>query len=211
MLRIWLRKEKLRLISIIRESLKNDRCKIIETDKKIVLFQEKGENYPEDYIEIEHINDKYMVSEVHRNQKQIKIETEKEEAAIYAIVLYKRLYDNIVDRIKARDIRSYMNAGEENKALECIISTFEDSVYSIDVEKESKISLIRSNDRANVKFDGEYLVENVSLSRGYVVLYNYCTKLHYITMYYDEMQKQLDCTVRCETIQRLYILGKMMI
>lgn len=196
------------MINRIQALLQDEKYHLQEFDKKIILFKGNLNVYPEDYIEIEKATaiDKFIVSEVHRDEKQFKIETEKEEASIYAVVMYKKLYDDIVDRMKARSIRNYVNSGEEEKALSCIKGWFNDSLYSIDTEDSLRISLIQSGDKVNVKFGGEYLAENASKARGYVVLYNYCEKLRNITLFCDEIHKKMNCNVNREKIIKMYIL-----
>ncbi len=196
------------MINKIQVLLQNEKYHLQEFDKKIILFKGNLNAYPEDYIEIEKatVINKFIVSEVHRDEKKIKIETEKEEAAIYAVVIYKKIYDDIVDRIKARNIRNYVNSGEEEKALSCIKGWFNDSIYSIYTENSLRISLIQSGDKVNIKFFGEYLAENATKARGYVVLYNYCEKLRNITLFCDEIQKWMNCNVNREKIIKMYIL-----
>ena len=191
--------------------LRGEEYTLKEINGRIVLYRGNSTIYPEEYIEIEkqNSNDKFIVAEVHRDIKQIKKETEKrEEAAIYAVIIYKRLYDNIVNRMKAKDIREYLNHGEEEKALNCIVGCFDNSIYSIDYEDRMKISLIYAGDKADVKFGGEYLAENVTLSRGYVVFYNYCEKLQYISSYCDEIQEKINFDMSREKVFRLYIFGR---
>lgn len=198
------------MINTIQMLLQGEEYNIKELNGKIVLFGGNSIIYPEEYIEIEkqNSNDKFIIAEVHRDIKQIKKKTEtKEEAAIYAVIIYKRLYDNIINRMKARDIRGYLNRGEEEKALSCIVDCFDNSIYSIDCEDRLKISLIYVRDKVNVKFGGEYLAENVTLSRGYVVLYNYCEKLQYISSYYSEIQEKINFNMNRENVFRLYVLG----
>lgn len=196
------------MINRIQVLLQDEKYHLQEFDKKIILFKGNSNVYPEDYIQVEKTTtiDKFIVSEVHRDEKQFKIETEKEEASIYAVVMYKKLYDDIADRMKARSIRNYVNSGEEEKALSCIKGWFNDSVYSIGTEDCLRISLIQSGDKVNVKFGGEYLAENASKARGYVVLYNYCEKLRNINLFCDEIQKKMNCDVNREKIIKMYIL-----
>ncbi len=194
------------MINKIQVLLQDEKCQLREFNKKIILF--KGV-YPEDYIEIEKAtgNDKFIIFEVHRDEKQLKIETENEvEASIYAVVMYKKLYDNIVDRMKARIIQNYVNSGEAEKALGCIMEWFNDSVYFIDTEDRLRISLIQSGDKVDVKFGGEYIVKNASKARGYVVLFNYCEKLRHITLFCDKIQNIMNCTINREKIIKMYIL-----
>lgn len=181
----------------------------MESEEKIVLFQGNANTYPEDYIEIRRISDRYVVSEAHRDVKQVRVETEKkDEAQIYAIVIYMRLYDDVADKLVARNIRSYLNSGEEKKARDFIDNNFDNVIFSIGEEDKQKISLIETKDGIDVKFDGEYIVRNVTLSRGYVAFYNYCEKLKHIVFIYDEIQKNVDFVLNRERILRLYILGE---
>lgn len=197
------------MINIIQLLLQNEKFEVLKDGDRIILSRSNLCGYPEVYIEIEKIHDKFAVSEVHRDTKQIRIETEEEnEANIYAVILYKRLYDEIIDKVRARSIRRYLDAGEEKKALDCIAGDFDDALFSIDSEDKQKISLIHSSGGIDVKFGGEYLAENATLSRGYVVLYNYCEKLRYISSFYDEMCQQSDYTINRESTIKMYILGK---
>lgn len=211
MLLIWLREERLGLIHLIRVLLQDHEYNVKELEGKLVLFKGGSNIYPEDFIEIDRGGAirKFTVYEVHRDVKQMKLQTEEEEEAfICAIILYKKVYDDIVDRKKARNIRNYVNTGEDEKALNYSIEGIADSLYAIGYEDNLKISFIKSNDKVDVKFEGEYLAKNASLSRGYVVLYNYCEKLQYISSFYDEIQNQLECKIDREKVLKWYILGK---
>lgn len=197
------------MINIFPLLLQDEKYDLLKHKSKIILYKNSLGGYPEDYIEIDSVNGKFIVSEVHRDMKQVKIETDEEkEANIYAVILYKRLYDDIVDKMRVRSIRKYLDIGEERKAIECITDDFDNALFSIDSEDVLKISLIHSNNGIDVKFGGEYLAENATLSRGYVVLYNYCNKLRYISSFYDEMCKKSNYTMNRELIIKMYILGK---
>lgn len=207
-LQIWLRKEKLRLINTIEILLKDEEYNLKELDKRIILFKENSGFSPEDFIEIKK-NDstgKFIVSEVHRDVRQTKLETErKEKAAICAVVFYKKLFDDIVDRMVARRIRNYINSGENEKALSCSIERFDDSLYSIGYEEILKISLIQSEDKVDIKYGGKYLAESATISRGYVVLYNYCEKLRHISSFCNQIQSRLKCSIDRKKIIEWYI------
>lgn len=183
---------------------------IQEYEKKFLLFKKSNICYPEDYVELEEVTSigKFTVAEVHRGKKQIKAATaKKDEAAIYAIVIYKRLFENITDRSKVRGIMEYIDLGKVEEALACAIEDFDNSIYAIGHEEKSKISLIQTADQIDVKFDGEYIAQNATLRRGVVVFYNYCTKLQYIFKFCDDMQKRTEQDANRKEIIKLYILG----
>lgn len=206
---IWLRKEKLRLINIIQEILKDENYNLREIDEKVILS--KGNCSLEEHVEIEKdaSTSIFTVFEVHRSERQIRLKTEDEvDATICAVIIYKRLYDDIIDRRKARQIRNYMNAGENEKALSCSIEDFDDSVYSIGYEDNKRISLMQTGGKIDIKFGGEYLAKDVTVSRGYVILYNYCKELQYIFSFYENMQNQLKSIINPEKMFKWYILGK---
>lgn len=198
------------MIDIIRRLLQEEEYNLKELDGKIVLFKGNINIYPEEYIEVEkEPTGEFAISEIHRNVKQIKVKAKKDkEAGVYAVIIYKKLFDNISDRTKIRFIRNCVDIGEEEKALAYCIDRFDNLVYSIDHEDNLKISLIRSKDVADVKFAGEYLAHNAKLSRGYVAFYNYCEKLQYIYSFYNKIQQKLSFSLSCEKILSLYILGK---
>lgn len=196
------------MITRIQELLQGENYHLQESDKKIIIFKKNVNVYPENYIEIEKASaiNKYMVYEVHRDEKQFKIEAEEEEASICAVVIYKKLYDRTIERMKARKVRNHVDTGDEEMALDCIKEWFNDSIYSIGKEDNLKISLIKSGDKTDVKFGGEYLVKGVSKARGYVVLYNYCEKLQNITLFCDEIQNLKNYPINREKFIKMYIL-----
>ncbi|MBC1639985.1 hypothetical protein HB950_14175 [Listeria welshimeri] len=198
------------MINIIRNFLEDEEYNLNEFDNKVILYKEKANHFPEDYIEIEKeiLTGIFTVYEIHRDARQIKLETkDEEEASICATILYKKLFDNVVNRVKARHIRNYIRSGQSEKALRCSIECFDRSVYSIGYEDPMKISLMQIGDKVDVKFGGEYLAESATLCRGYVVLYNYCEKLAYISAFYDRIQNQFKCIINREKIFKWYILG----
>ena len=188
--------------------LQDENYSLQEFDKRIILYKRNRNVYPKVYVEVEKVaaNNKYIVSEVHRDEKRIKIEIDKEEVPIYAAVMYKKLFGDGVDRTRATAIGSYVDSGEDEKALNCIMEWFDDTIYSVNAEDKHKISLIRSEDRISVKFAGKYLVENVSMTRGYVVFYNYCDKLQYISLFCDVIQNRMKCMIDRMKIISLFIL-----
>lgn len=197
------------MINIIQELLKNEDYNLKDINGRLILFQDKLNCFPEDYIEIEknELTGEFSVYEVHRVEKQNRLETKREdEAAICAVIFVKKMYDDIVNRVRIRRIRSYINSGENRKALNCSIEGFDDSIYSIGCEDSMKISLIQVEDKVNIKFGGKYLAKNVSIGRGYVILYNYCEELQYISSFYNKIENKLKCSVDREKIIKWYIL-----
>lgn len=198
------------MISMIYKILQDSKYSVREYDEKIVLFQEDLNYYLEDYVEVQRTGDKYIVFEVHRDSKQIKAETaDKNDAVIYAVIICKRLFDDLSDRMVARNIRSYVDCGEEDKAAACIRNEIDESIYSIGREDRSKISLIKTTgNTANVMFANQCIVEAAALSRAYVVLYNYCKKLMHISEFYNEKLKEIDCSLSAQNIMTVYIFGE---
>lgn len=194
------------MINRIKSILDDSKCKIEkDSDGSILLYRGV---YPEDCISLiyEPQNNKYIIYEIHRDRKKVIAEVKEAEAAIYTVIAYKSKYDNPINNINVIRIRDYMEAGEEKKAWAIIEECFEESLYSIGHEEHLKVSLIKEEDKVSVKFEGEYLVQNVSINRGYIVLYNYCEKLKCIYLFYNEMQRKINCNISFEKISKFYIL-----
>ncbi|MCH5267603.1 MAG: hypothetical protein J1E62_04580 [Lachnospiraceae bacterium] len=198
------------MIEIIKQLLReheND-VHISKNDDFIMIYEGV---YPEDCIKIITGKQKYLVLDVCRDKEHVLRETEnKNEAAVYAAVLYKSFYDirlyMKIDRRNYGIIRNYVKAGEENKALKFTTDKFPDSVFSIDYEDKSKISLIRDGDKAHVKYGGKYIVKDRNLAASYGVLNTYTGELYYINEFYENRIKPIDCAISHEDICRLYIL-----
>jgi len=199
---------RLKLIDKIKSLLKDENINVTKKDNQIVIFKRTSNSYPEDYIDIEKMKkeNKYIVYEVHRDEKKIIIQADEEEALIYAVIKFKKIFDDFPTQIRARSIRNDIEEGKEKEAIEKIIMWFDSSVYSIGNEVEGKISLIYSGDCVDVKFCGEYIVKNVSKARGYAVFYNFCEKLKYIYSYYDDMIINENLMINKENAAKLYIM-----
>lgn len=194
---------------MIKNLLKNRECDVKKCGESILLFDSRAV-YPEDYIVIEKENTSliYTVAEVHKEEKIIKVMTLKEkEAAIYGFVLYKRLFENIVDNQSINTLYKYIYVDDFDGALNYCTRVFDDSVYSIGNENADKISFIKKSNTADVKFDGVYIVENVSIKRGCVVFYRYCSKLQYILLFCNMLKNDFGLNINYKNIIRLYIFG----
>ncbi|WOO36594.1 hypothetical protein R2R35_22835 [Anaerocolumna sp. AGMB13020] len=138
----------------------------------------------DDYVLLELENESYSLYEIHRGQKIYKIkDNDKEKAIILGIVLYKKMNDSVTDREKVRIIKNLVSKGDEKLAI-TYFGEFDDNIYSIGTEERMKISLIKGLNGTSVVYDKKYIVEDVTLCRAYVVLYNYCKNLKEILSFY---------------------------
>lgn len=179
---------------------------LIEGDR-VRLFNSKNEYYQEDYILIKKFPTGIFVYEVHRDFEKIKASADSmDEALIYAIFAYKKLYDRLSDNNVVRNIRQSINSGNENTVLEYIKSNYNKDYYSIDEEVPTKISLIRYGSYADIKFMGKYIEKNVSISRGYVILYNYYIKLNHICLICNMIEDLLGNIFSSRKALTIYLL-----
>lgn len=140
----------------------------------------------EDYIVLCEKGKTYYIYEVHRAERILKKQDQdKERAVIWAVILYKKMNDNTSDRIMTRKIRSVVTDGDEAAAKE-LFREFNENTFSIGEETEDRLCLLGDNGQASVVYNGTTIVTAVSLSRAYVVLYNYCRKLQEILSFYRE-------------------------
>lgn len=142
----------------------------------------------EDYIMLCEKGKTYYIYEVHRAERFLKKQDQdKERAVIWAVILYKRLNDNTADRIIARKIRNMIADGEEASVKE-LFREFNEDFFSIGEEIKDRLSLIEESGQARVVYNGTAIVAEVSLSRAYTVLYNYCRKQQEILSFYRDQQ-----------------------
>lgn len=140
----------------------------------------------EDYIVLCEKGKTYYIYEVHRAERIMKKQDQdKERAVIWAVILYKRMNDNTADRIMTRKIRSMITDGDEASVKE-LFREFNEDIFSIGEETKDRLCLIGENGQASVVYNGTAIVTAVSLSRAYVVLYNYCRKLQEILSFYRD-------------------------
>lgn len=164
------------------------------------------DNYQEDFIKVQKENSINYIYEIHRNSsKLIKKEQSDDKAYVYAIILCKRLYDNL-DRKYVRKIKEHIEQGDENEVIKIIKDKFDVSIYSIGFEENSKVSLIKKENNVDIKFAGKYILSNVSMIRGYIAFYNYCEKIKSIKNFVDELNGKFNCD-KLELL-RLYLTGE---
>lgn len=160
----------------------------------------------EDYIVLCEKGKTYYIYEVHRAERIMKKQDQdKERAVIWAVILYKRMNDNTADRIMTRKIRSMITDGDEASVKE-LFREFNEDIFSIEKETEDKLCLIEENGQASVVYNGTAIVTAVSLSRAYIVLYNYCRKLQEILSFYrDQYVLMNEKEITLQEAVRLYM------
>lgn len=185
-----------------------DEYRINEIKNKI-LISGADTLHPEDYIEISYQNKFIVVSEVHRSDSRVIIETPvKEKALIYARILCMRLFESLDRDCKADELRNFIKNNEIYRANILLQNIFSGNTYSIDTEDIYRISLISNEKRADVKYRNEYLVQDASLARAYGVLYNYSKKLEYIRGWILKINEYNLKDIKADEMEELYILGR---
>lgn len=164
--------------------LENAGIQIDKTGKLVSAENQGNLREMEDYIMLLEKGKTYYIYEVHRADRKLKKEEQdKDKAVIWAVILYKRMNDNPLDRVTARRLRSMIESGDEALADE-LFCEFDRDIYAIEEEKEGALCLLENNGKASVIYNGRAIVEEASLSRAYVVLYNYCRILREILEFY---------------------------
>jgi len=195
------------LINKIKELVQDNKNVTIKSDMETIIYQNSS-NYPEDYIKIKQEHNQYIVLEVHRNSQSEKAKTDDEDKAILcAIILYKKMYDDIEDHEATTQIREYLKCKDEDSVIKLISCKIDHTFYAIDNEEFSRISLIKNDDKAEVKFYGKYLVENASLIRGYIVLFDFCKKLSIISLFYKKIPENYKHVLSIDETRQLYVFG----
>ena len=196
------------MISLLKQILQIDNCKIREADNKILIF-EANALYPEDYIEVSCQKESIVVSEVHRADSKVIIDTSvNEKAVIYACVLCMRLFETLSKDDRADELKKNVKNNEIYYANAFLKSIFSSNTYTIGVEDVFKISLIANAEKADVKYRNEYLAKDAGLVRAYGVLYNYSKELEYIRDWYKKNSKDKLKDIEVDEVESLYILGK---
>ena len=105
--------------------------------------------------------------------KKVKYTTDNyEKAVIFGIVSYKKLNDKIIDREKVRELRKAVNENDikfVNQCFDEFTNIFSEGFFQI-----NKICIIKEDEKANVIFNDNKIVEKASLSRAFVAAFNYC-------------------------------------
>ena len=150
-----------------------------------------------------------VISEVHRADSKVIIETSvKENAIIYASVLCMRLFEPLYRDVRVDQLKTYVKNNEIYQANAFLESIFSNNTYAVGGEDVLKISLISNENKADVKYRNEYLAQNASIVRAYGVLYNYSKKLEYIRGWYEKINKANLKNIKVDEIESLYILGQ---
>lgn len=169
----------------IQDFLKSVGLKIEENGKVRAAEISKELSMLEDYILLFQKGKTYYIYEVHRSDRILeKQEQEKSRAVIWAVILYKRMNDNIADRTTAREIRRLMGEDEE-RAVQKMFCKFDDKNFSIGKEQENCLCLMKNEGGTDVLYNGITIIAGASLARAYVTLYNYCQILQEIKSFYN--------------------------
>lgn len=195
------------MIEILKNILKKTNCAVLGNGAEIKIF-DKRLVYPEEYIQIRKENVLYIVAEIHRDEKKIILSTDNvNKACTIAAVISRRLFGEDINRNEAHFIRKYAEERNEEAIVDFMTDKGLKDYFAIDREVINRISLIKNENMADVKYAGEYIAKGVSLSRSYVILNNYCEKLRAIYSFYENELKMYINDITFSDIAKLYIWG----
>ena len=196
------------MISLVKQLLAYDKYSIDVVNDKIIITIADA-LYPEDYIEVNYQKESIVVSEVHRADSRVIVDTtDKQKAVIYACVLCMRLFEPLSRDARVDELKKQVKNDNIDWANSFLENTFSGDTYAIGIEEVFKISLIAYEKRADVKYRNEYLAQDANLVRAYGVLYNYSKKLENIREWYKKIDVDNLKDIRIDEIETLYILGK---
>lgn len=152
----------------------------------VFQFQIQGEkvtfykDFPEDCVVLVYKDSRYIVEEVHRDSKKIVARAFSENELIYHIVaILDNFFNTKRDMETPRKIRNLVRDGkfdEVEKLFEPIKNTTLQIIISEEDNNEKLCSL---------SYGDTILLNNLSIQRAYVTLYNYTMKINRVTEIYD--------------------------
>ena len=167
----------------IRKLFESDQIRVsIDNDGKMI-FVSNGATCLEDYVEISKKGKIFTVSEIHRNDVKIVKETEEEDTAeIWAIIVAKKMFDELIDNGIIDTIETMVDDGKKS-TIPDLLEKIGLSNYCVWKEERGKISLVPCGDRINIMYHGQLIAEQVREKRAYIILYNYCNKLKAVSVF----------------------------
>ena len=184
--------------------------KLIVNNDCSIFCNADSSYYPEDYVKVimDKQNGDYNVIEVHRADESIILNCKDYDlATVYALILYKRLNDDITDRNEIRRIRSLLESGNEHTVQNELKELYKNTLV-INEEKKDKISLLLHDSFADLRYDEKIIAENVSTQRGYIMACNYSAKLEYIKKFCDNLESSVGKIFDTATAYNVYLFGR---
>lgn len=194
----------------IKKFLNYDCYKIYQSEKEIEVYPiEKEIVNPALSVQIKW-NTEYEISVKSRNDKRIITKSKQKNFSIAAmIILCKKYFEhpkNDVDTInKLKNLIEQSNLEDANKLLE---EKLDKKFYSIteNIEKDfSKICMAIKGDKVDIVFHKKYILRDISVSRAYIVLYNYAKLLENFDKWFYILNKELPINDKYDALAELYI------
>lgn len=197
------------MINIVRNILDEKNYKIINSGNSIDVYPiVNGIVEQEVYITMKQDFNSYQIFVVHRDEKKIIKKTDNFNKALsIVVVLCKKYFEHPKSNNNViREIRKLASEGDFEKINTIFKNKLDSNSFSLSKVIDNKISLKRKEDMVDIVFKGEYIANNVKISRGYVILFNYANLLMCFNELFSELSKLLEINNEYEMLSKLYIL-----
>lgn len=197
------------MINIVCNILDEKNYKIINSGNSIDVYPiVNGVVEQEVYITMKQDFNSYQIFVVHRDEKKVIKKTDNFNKALsIVVVLCKKYFEHPKsDNNVIREIRKLASEGDFEKINTIFKNKLDSNSFSLSKVIDNKISLKRKEDMVDIVFQGEYIANNVKISRGYVILFNYANLLMCFNEIFSELSKLLEINNEYEMLSKLYIL-----
>lgn len=197
------------MINIVRNILDEKNYKIINSGNSIDVYPiVNGIVEQEVYITMKQDFNSYQIFVVHRDEKKIIKKMDNFNKALsIVVVLCKKYFEHPKSNNNViREIRKLASEGDFEKINTIFKNKLDSNSFSLSKVIDNKISLKRKEDMVDIVFKGEYIANNVKISRGYVILFNYANLLMCFNELFSELSKLLEINNEYEMLSKLYIL-----
>ena len=197
------------MINIVRNILDEKNYKIINSGNSIDVYPiVNGIVEQEVYITMKQDFNSYQIFVVHRDEKKIIKKTDNFNKALsIVVVLCKKYFEHPKSNNNViREIRKLASEGDFEKINTIFKNKLDSNSFSLSKVIDNKISLKRKEDMVDIVFKGEYIANNVKISRGYVILFNYANLLMCFNELFSELSKLLEINNEYEMLSKLDIL-----
>lgn len=196
--------------NIIRRLIDGKIKYLYEEDEKYIKLFSVTSDAQENYIRIKKSNNYYWVEEVHRDDiKNIFDSPSDEQAMIVASVIAIKMYGEMRKDTNVKRVRETAGNGYYEEAEDIIRISFPQISFKIDEENNAGLALIKQKTgKYSLKYKGKEVLNEMSASRGFAVLYSYCRDIESAKKWYLDNIEVIGTKIDFCIVESVFLFGK---
>ncbi|HEL0614576.1 TPA: hypothetical protein TVN69_000856 [Streptococcus equi subsp. zooepidemicus] len=162
------------MIDKIKNILFDVRLSANKIENEIIFYND----FPEDSVSLSFADNKFVIEEIHRDNRIRLMETTSEyHAILYCVAILDQVFNTSRNIEITREIKAYIQEGNIIAVEQLLSEKLDSTLFSLGSVERDKLTLVKENNAYTLIFNDVQILTDLSSLRAYIVLFNYTKKL----------------------------------